>query len=246
MQYRAIGLVRGKYVSSDEQFTRGTLITMEGTQLNAVLLGRVMSLVKNHLQLDREYLWVVYPRVTQGRLDQSLHVQIVGVWEPEILNRMEIGADPATSPSVVDSIPEPSDGYFSIRGEVVFVVPETENVIVKIQQSPRKKGEPEKAFKLKLQGNLPPRALGYFWDLEVQRQGHTLLIQHATSIAIVPPRKRVNRPKGDSGVPSKPRVNFRPVRRTVSTAVAPPRREAIPKPIKRNQSGEDSPSQNPL
>ncbi|HEY9658155.1 MAG TPA: hypothetical protein V6C65_06860, partial [Allocoleopsis sp.] len=53
MQYRAIGLVRGKYVASEDQFTRGTVETDDGVTLGAVLLGRVMSLVKKHLDLEQ-------------------------------------------------------------------------------------------------------------------------------------------------------------------------------------------------
>ena len=94
MQYRAIGLVRGKYVPSEEQFTRGNLYAEDGTDIDAVLLGRVMSLVKNHLDLEQPHLWVVYPRTRQN--DDRLHVQIVGVWEPEKLNR-----DPACASGTV-------------------------------------------------------------------------------------------------------------------------------------------------
>ena len=85
MQYRAIGLVRGKYQPSEEQFTRGTLLTDDGTAIDAVLLGRVMSLVKKHLNLEQPHLWVVYPRTNER--EYSLHVQIVGVWEPENLKK---------------------------------------------------------------------------------------------------------------------------------------------------------------
>ncbi|MGL5195357.1 MAG: hypothetical protein ACRC8Y_17385, partial [Chroococcales cyanobacterium] len=60
-QYRAIGLVAGRYQPSEEQFTRGNLITPEGTAIDAVLLGKVMSLVKNHLSDQEDHLWVVYP-----------------------------------------------------------------------------------------------------------------------------------------------------------------------------------------
>jgi hypothetical protein len=87
MQYRAIGLVRGKYTPSEEQFTRGTLFTDDGTAIDAVLLGRVMSLVKKHLDLEQPHLWVVYPRTNER--EYSLHVQIVGVWEPENLKKAD-------------------------------------------------------------------------------------------------------------------------------------------------------------
>lgn len=86
MQYRAIGLVRGKYTPSEEQFTRGAIVTDDGVIIDAVLLGRVMSLVKKHIDLAESHLWVVYPRTREKNLE--LHMQIVGVWEPDKLNRM--------------------------------------------------------------------------------------------------------------------------------------------------------------
>lgn len=89
MQYRAIGLVRGTYApTEDDQLNRGNLTTDDGQVIDSVLLGRVTSLVKKHLDLATSHLWVVYPR-TRRELDinddQDLHLQIVGVWEPETL-----------------------------------------------------------------------------------------------------------------------------------------------------------------
>lgn len=94
-QYRAIGLVRGRYAASAEQFTQGTLLAADGAQLDAVLLGRIMSLVKNHLDLEQDHLWVVYPRT--GQKDGNLHLQIVGVWEPENLSKPIITNTDTTS-----------------------------------------------------------------------------------------------------------------------------------------------------
>ncbi|MBD0266775.1 MAG: hypothetical protein ICV77_00640 [Cyanobacteria bacterium Co-bin8] len=88
MQYRAIGLIRGTYTPEDEQFNRGLLATEDGVTIEAVLLGRITSLVKKHLDLQSPHLWVVYPRTRKAddeEEDQDLHVQIVGVWEPETL-----------------------------------------------------------------------------------------------------------------------------------------------------------------
>src|SRR4028118_205822 len=111
MQYRAIGLVRGQYMPSAEQLTRGTLLASDGTLIDAVLLGRVMSLVKNHLSLDQSHLWVVYPRSRQE--DGNLHVQIVGVWEPEKLHQTR-STEPPNSEEVlenseVEASPDESD-----------------------------------------------------------------------------------------------------------------------------------------
>ena len=87
LQYRAIGLIRGVYVPSEEQFTRGHIATEDGTEVDAVLLGRVMSLVKKHVDLAQANLWVVYPRTRPGNND--LHAQIVGIWDPENLSQDE-------------------------------------------------------------------------------------------------------------------------------------------------------------
>ncbi len=83
LQYRAIGLVRGRYVPDVDQFTKGHMVTSDGTTVNTVLLGRVMSLLKKHVDLNVDHLWVVYPRTRA----ENLHMQIVGIWEPETLSK---------------------------------------------------------------------------------------------------------------------------------------------------------------
>ena len=60
-QYRAIGLLWGKYVPGEE-ITQGTLITSDGTKIEAVVLGRLLGLLKSRIDLEKEHLWVVYPR----------------------------------------------------------------------------------------------------------------------------------------------------------------------------------------
>jgi hypothetical protein len=265
---------------SVDQLTRGTLVAADGTLIDAVLLGRVMSLVKNHLSLDQPHLWVVYPRSRQE--DGNLHVQIVGVWEPDKLQKTL--PNPSTSeeapeepeepdkPDKLEEIDEPQgetplepsepevssivqDGYFSIRGEVIYHSREEEQVIVKIKQSPRKEADKTKFFKLKLKGLLGDRVIGHFWDLHVQLQANTLLIQEATDIGLLPAKKypkkkpfQKRRPLGAGG--KKHASNQRPMRKgerpTTATSTPPKRRDPVPKPIKRTEKqGEGSPSGNP-
>lgn len=183
MQYRAIGLVRGKYAASEEQFTRGMLVATDGRQIDAVLLGRVMSLVKNHLDLASEHLWVVYPRTRQEQGD--LHVQIVGVWEPEKLDKER----PETESAETAEPPSVEDGYFSIRGEVVYQSFDEKKIVVKIKQAPRKDDDKPKFFKLTLNGVLEKKAVGYFWDFQVQREADSLLIRQGQDIASLRPRR---------------------------------------------------------
>lgn len=253
-QYRAIGLVRGRYTPSEEQFTRGVMMTNDGTEVEAVLLGRVMSLVRNHLDLEQEHLWVVYPRTREMR--QDLHVQIVGVWEPEKLNKAEepsetdtpLEAPPEPSPSAApSSSPESSDpdldeNYFSIRGEVVFYSAEEQQIVVKIQQAPRKTADREKAFKLRLDGVLSsPKALGYFWDLQVQRRSAALVVTSGTPIGLVPPKKKTAsagiKRAGDRRPPQRKARPSGGARSAAPTGSS--HREPLPKPVKRSEQTSD-------
>ncbi|PSN20303.1 hypothetical protein C7271_02795 [filamentous cyanobacterium CCP5] len=73
-----------------------------------MLLGRITSLVKNHIDLGLSHLWVVYPRTRLSEQDGSpeLHLQIVGVWEPETLGLP--GEDSGTSDVPETAGDEPS------------------------------------------------------------------------------------------------------------------------------------------
>ncbi|MEB3273285.1 MAG: hypothetical protein ACO4AI_05865 [Prochlorothrix sp.] len=201
MQFRAIGLLRGRYVKSEDLMNRGQLVLSDGCQVDAVVLGRVISLVKNHIDLDSEHLWVVYPR-TDDRTCQ-LQVQVVGVWEPEtlqsrptILESNDDGGLRAVPPkSPVVSSQDLPDGYFSIRGEVVYQSAEKEQLAVKIKQVSRKDPKKSRAFKLQLQGVVEDKALHQFWDFRVRRQGDMLTIEEAEFVAKMPPKRKNKKKK---------------------------------------------------
>lgn len=254
MQYRAIGLVRGRYSASTEQFTQGTMVTSDNSQIQAVLLGRIMSLVKNHLDLDQEHLWVVYPRT--GQETGELHLQIVGVWEPEKLAKSPTAE--AEEPDDATTTPTPSteleDGYFSVRGEVVYQSFDAKHLVIKIKQAPRSDTDKPKYFKLKLEGVLTTKAVGQFWDIHAKREADKLLIQQGESIATLPkkpkPRgsgKFVGKPRrGGTGKPYPPRRNGdtqRPIRKTGDSAPPAPRpsgpKPPAPKPVKRQKPPEE-------
>jgi len=267
-QYRAVGLVRGRYTQSEEQFTRGMLIAADGTAIDAVLLGRVMSLVKNHLDLEQEHLWVVYPRTRQE--DGNLHAQIMGVWEPETLKKladpssdeeeneeageMEISGEASTA-SLPPSEPDVEDGYFSIRGEVIYQQSQEEEkyLIVKIKQAPRKNDDKMKFFKLKLKGDVGTKAIGFFWDFHVKLQADSLMIQQANNIGALPIKKRKFPPgskppggyKGGGGkrpFTPRPSGDGSPIERpTIKSAVAAPAvpKEPLPKPVKKSKPIEE-------
>ncbi|MEH1903494.1 MAG: hypothetical protein V7L04_19315 [Nostoc sp.] len=248
MQYRAIGLVRGRYHASSEQFTQGTLLTADGVELNAVLLGRIMSLVKNHLDLEKEHLWVVYPRTRQE--NDTLHIQIVGVWEPENLAKNSTDEDESdlelqelqtpddglsenSELSTTALIPssEVADGGFSVRGEVVYQSFDAKSLVVKIRQAPRKSTDKPKYFKLKLRGVLTTKAVGKFWDFQAKREADVLVVEKAEAIADLPKKRKPpfkGGPRAGGSVGAGGRKPF------------PPRRSGeTPRPIKKTGAGAD-------
>lgn len=234
MQYRAIGLVRGRYSASAEQFTQGTLVATDGTEIDSVLLGRIISLLKNHLDLNQEHLWVVYPRM--GQQNGNLHLQIVGVWEPERLSRDLPAARDQTSQQ--EGVVE--DGYFSVRGEIVYQSAAERQFVVKIKQAPRQEADKPKYFKLKLQGVLLTKAVGQFWNLQAKRQDNELVFEKGEAITVLPSKPKLRKNKPRSGEYSNARRNLdtpRPVRRTDDprSITRPVPKTPSPKPIKRQK-----------
>jgi hypothetical protein len=252
MQFRAIGLVQGRYQPSEERFNRGTLEVEDGTQIDAVLLGQVMSLVKKYIDLARPYFWVVYPRTREK--EQTLHLQIVGVWSADGFTPITGAEDASVEPESDAALGQPiEDGYFSVRGQIVYQAHDKQLLYVKIQQTPRNpskarskdRGDRDKSFKLKILGTLPQKAIGYFWDLQVKRQGNDLVLQTGTSIALMPVQKnkrpqqgRPSRPFSKVPTPNSARPNraYRPP----ETSPRPDRESRpTPKPIKRQSNPTD-------
>jgi len=250
MQYRAIGLLKGKYIASEEQFNRGDIAVEDGTLVDAVLLGRVTSLIKKHLDLDKDHLWVVYPRTLYKGKDEeekgkdeggkdardardtrdsgseekipALHVQIVGVWEPETLSAdAEYENEEERPLSSVEA--EDQCDRFSIRGEIAKYSEEDREITVNIvQKSKSETVKPKRPFKLLISGKLTGRTVGYFWDLKVERQEGKLVLVEGKSIAVVPPKKK---PKGKKGG-----ARRRPFGGGSGGGIAKPRSTAAPKP----------------
>ena len=214
MQYRAIGMLQGKYIASEEQFNRGNIEVEDGTLVDAVLLGRVTSLIKKHIDLSDNHVWVVYPRTLYSEENvPALHVQIVGVWEPETLNNRNEDA-PETNEDdegprylTTEEAAERCD-HFSIRGEIAKYDEEKAEITVNIVQKSKSEGaKPKRPFKLLVKGTLTGRTVGYFWDLEVKREAGELILQSSRPIAVVPPKKKPKnaRKEGRRRPPSKPR-----------------------------------------
>ena len=187
LQYRAIGIVRGIYKPQDEEnFTRGTLIDSEGNEIDSVVLGRVITLIRNHVSLEKTHLWVVYPRC---RSNQNLHLQITGIWEPSTLNKDYIdneGLNEISSLTVDSDNLVEGDDYISIRGELIFTKPDEKEVVIKIRLKPRNQQKKALPFKLNLKGEVPLKYLKHFISLDVRRVDYQLLVENFQIIAPTP------------------------------------------------------------
>jgi hypothetical protein len=186
-QYRAIGLILGKYQNSSEKLTKGFITTKEGQIIEAVLLGRIIALIKNHIDLKKEHVWVVYPHAQPD--SNNFHVQIVGVWQPETLNQKS-----QVSLNTNGELPF-KHGYFSIRGEVIFYSKEERKVIIRIIQSPSKKSSKPNFLKLQLTGTLPNNCLGHFFSLDVFLKADDLIIEKANDLGLLPKKNMSNKRK---------------------------------------------------
>ncbi|MFB6274688.1 MAG: hypothetical protein ABEI32_00890 [Halothece sp.] len=201
-QYRAIGLVWGTYQPQDK-LTRGRMKVSEQASVETVLLGRAISVVKKHINLEEPHLWVVYPRTRQKQ--DYLHLQIVGVWEPTTLHESSQRAEQLQAETV--SQVNSQAGYFSVRGELIFYSEAQQKIIIKI-----KRGTPQKPtfFKLKLNGTLPDETekLGWFWDLDAQLKGEELVVTKAQKIAPLTRKNKPNHAPKKQPSTSQPKENF--------------------------------------
>ncbi len=190
LQYRAIGLFRGTYrPESLNCFTRGHLVDEKGEEVEAVVLGRVITLMKRHLSMENPHLWVVYPR---SRDSDNLHLQISGIWEPSTLKSDEEGntsskGQDKTSELDSDEVKE-GDNYFSIRGELVYTKPESNDLVVKVRQRLRSSSSKPLPFKLRLKGSIPLENLRHFVSLDVRRNGQFLILEDYEVLDPIPTR----------------------------------------------------------
>ena len=204
LQYRAIGIVRGTYKPHDnENFTRGLITDSNGLEIDSVVLGRVITLIRKYVSIEKPHLWVVYPRC---RDLNNLHLQIAGIWEPSLLSNDfkeikekedEGGSKSTIITNVVDELEE-GDDYFSIRGELIFTKPEEKEVVIKIRQKPRNQSKKDLPFKIKLKGDIPINYVRHFISLNVRRIEQHLLIEDYDVIEPMPSRSNDGKSRNKS------------------------------------------------
>ena len=144
-QYRAFGVVRGRYYPSALDFNQGILATSDS------VIQAVIDSNKNSLTLitpdviHDELLFHAYPR-TNKEQGNALMLQLTKYSK----DNLDV------------------DNYFSIRGNLVAIL--DDSILIRIQRNANK----DKAFYLGIKGTLPNDGVKKFWDLECIREGNIL------------------------------------------------------------------------
>ena len=171
LQYRAIGIVNGRFTPHDsEQLNKGLIIDNKGEKIETVVLGKALSLLKKHIDLTKNYYWVVYPK---NKNTQNLHLQIVGIWDPVQFNDLQKNSSKINFSKLLEEL-NLKDNYFSVRGELVFVNKSKKEIVIKICSTSKLKNLKNKNFKLVIKGELSLELLNNFVSLDVNRDGNSL------------------------------------------------------------------------
>ncbi len=171
LQYRAIGIVSGKFIPNDSgQLNRGFISDNKGEKIETVVLGKALSLIKKHIDLDKSYFWVVYPK---NKNTQNLHLQVTGIWDPYQLNNFSDDSSKTNFLKLLEKLGL-KDNYFSIRGKLVFVNTQKKEVVIKICSASKRHNLKNKNFKLVIKGEISLELLNSFVSLDVIRNGNSL------------------------------------------------------------------------
>ena len=171
LQYRAIGIVNGKFIPHDsDKLNRGVLIDNKGEKIETVILGKALSLLKRHIDLKKSYFWVVYPK---NKNTQNLHLQVAGIWDPYQLNNFPNDSSKTNFSKLLDKL-DLNDNYFSVRGDLVFVNTQKKEFVMKICSDSKLRNLKNKNFKLVIKGELSLELLNSFISLDLVRDGNVL------------------------------------------------------------------------
>ena len=171
LQYRAIGIVNGKFTPHDsEQLNKGLITDNEGEKIETVVLGKALSLLKKHIDLNKNHYWVVYPK---NKNTQNLHLQVAGIWDPFQFNDLPNNSSKINFSKLLEEL-DLKDNYFSVRGELVFVNKPKKEIVIKICSTSKLKNLKNKNFKLIIKGEISIEHLNNFVSLDVNRDGNSL------------------------------------------------------------------------
>ena len=142
----------------------------KGEKIETVVLGKALSLLKKHIDLTKNYFWIVYPK---NKNTQNLHLQVAGIWDPYKLNDFPNDSSKTNFTKLLDEL-DLKDNYFSVRGTLVFVNTQKKEIVIKIFSASKMKNLKNKNFKLVIKGEISLEHLNSFVSLDVIRDGNSL------------------------------------------------------------------------
>ncbi len=171
-QFRAIGIVFGMYKPlAPDLLHKGTIKDSQGFIIDAVVLGKTLSLLKKFINFEKNYYWIVYPR---NKNSNNLHLQVAGIWDPNNFddnNQKNI----EKTHEILHSL-DLKENFFSIRGKLIFINISQKELIIKIFSSKSSKYSKNKSFKLLLKGIIPMKFINSFVSIEATRKENTLFM----------------------------------------------------------------------
>ena len=148
-QFRAIGIVFGMYKPNDNNLlNKGFIEDSSGLNIDAVVLGKALPLIKKFINFENKYYWIVYPR---NKNSDNIHLQIAGIWDPN--NFKNNDENIKKTHDLLLSL-DLKDNLFSIRGKLIFINTQEKDLIIKICPSRQNKNKKNKSFKILVKGEI--------------------------------------------------------------------------------------------
>ena len=171
-QFRAIGIVFGMYKPNDNNLlNKGFIEDSSGLNIDAVVLGKALPLIKKFINFENKYYWIVYPR---NKNSDNIHLQIAGIWDPN--NFKNNDENIKKTHDLLLSL-DLKDNLFSIRGKLIFINTQEKDLIIKICPSRQNKNKKNKSFKILVKGEISMKYINSFVSLEVIRKDNTLFME---------------------------------------------------------------------
>tara|TARA_Y100001970_G_scaffold200773_1_gene244237 strand:+ start:8813 stop:9409 length:597 start_codon:yes stop_codon:yes gene_type:complete len=170
LQNRAIGIIFGEYKPlNEENINKGSITDKSGNQLDAVVLGKTIPLIKKYVDLKKSHYWIVYPR---NKNTEKLHLQISGIWDPNNLNKEE--GEVSKNNEELLNILNLKDNFFSIRGTLIYVNSKAKEIVLKIKSSYKFNKQNNNSFKISLKGEISRDFINTFVSVDASREGNAL------------------------------------------------------------------------
>ena len=171
-QFRAIGIVFGMYKPNDNNLlNKGFIEDSSGLNIDAVVLGKALPLIKKFINFENKYYWIVYPR---NKNSDNIHLQIAGIWDPN--NFKNNDENIKKTHDLLLSL-DLKDNLFSIRGKLIFINTQEKDLIIKICTSRQNKNKKNKSFKILVKGEISMKYINSFVSLEVTRIENSLFLE---------------------------------------------------------------------